>query len=440
MTDRRTAEKSRLIEHGEHEGFKVPCCPELVERPPCESIDIRYRLPFRSPNSRFPVELILHFRLERCAGPLSLGDIIYTTTLLPGEKVRLFTSDRYSRFSYDETKKLSYRHANTSEESYFMAGMAHASSSFLSLEASHYSDFYAEAAASGGGGAGIDLGFVSIGGSASASSFTSLRVIDFARAAASHAESSSRHVEVGVRAASSTSVGEVQTRTHAQGESQDHFESASREFQNPNHCHAISFFFYKLMKQQTLRFTLEAIERRLIDPAAPIDMRLRVPESLQKVSIRPEVVSATHPDRTALERRERESLAEKRIRGVVGLDPSIRTSDFSSAAAASPDDSAAALKAVDADLRQAGLLDGAGAIAPAFAAKLSWERVMLLPTAGVIVKGCLDDCDICEPEEKRRRELELERLDLENKLLAKRIELMQPEQPEAPKEPEPVKV
>jgi hypothetical protein len=410
-------------------GLAIPCCPPLVEQPPCESIDIRYRLTMRSPNSLLPVEVTLHFRFERCAGPLSLGDIIHTTTLLPGEKVRLFTSDRHSRFSFDERNQLAYRHAMTSEESYFMAGMAHATSNFASLEASHSKSFYAESAASGGGGAGIDLGFIEIGGSASASGFTSLSVSDFARVAASHAESSSRHVEVGVRAASSTSVGEVQTRTHREGESEDHFESASRELENPNHCHAISFFFYKLMKQQTVRFTLEAIERRLIDADAPTDTRLVDSTLYQRVAVRSEVVSATHPDRLAMERRDRESQAERSAGGTEALRARISAGSFSQATPMTAAVRQRTLNTVDADLRQAGLIDARGAVAPAFKARVSWERTVLLPTAGVIIKGCLDDCDICEPEEKRRRALELDRMDLENQLLARKIALLDGSEP-----------
>lgn len=413
---------------GDCEGLAIPCCPPLVEHPPCESIDIRYRLPYRPANSRLRSEILLHFRLERCAGPLSLGDIIHTTTLLPGEKVRLFTSDRHSRFSFDQSSQLAYRHATTSEESYFMAGMAHSVSNFASLEASHSQSIYAESAVSGGGGAGIDLGIIEIGGSASASGFSSFSVSDFARAAASHAESSSRHVEAGVRAASSTSVGEVQTRAHAEGQSQDHFESASRVFENPNHCHAISFFFYKLMKQQTLRFTLEAIERRLIDPAAPIDTRLYAAALAQKVAIRPEVVSAAHPDRLAIERRDRESLAERRRASVEMLRETIIPE--SAATAVTPSVRAAGFKAIDDELRQASILDAAGGIAPAFRQQITWERTVLLPTAGIIVKGCLDDCNICEPAVRRRRELELERMALENRLLARKIALMRAEDAE----------
>jgi hypothetical protein len=57
-------------------------------------------------------------------------------------------------------------------------------------------------------------------------------------------------------------------------------------------------------------------------------------------------------------------------------------------------------------------------------AEINYERETSLPTAGVIVKSCLDDCDICEPEVHKRTTLELERMELENKLLARQIELL----------------
>ena len=62
-------------------------------------------------------------------------------------------------------------------------------------------------------------------------------------------------------------IGEVQSRSHSEGESEDHFESASRVFANPNRCHAVTFYFYQINKTQTVRLTLEAIRRIVIDPA-----------------------------------------------------------------------------------------------------------------------------------------------------------------------------
>ena len=58
-------------------------------------------------------------------------------------------------------------------------------------------------------------------------------------------------------------------------------------------------------------------------------------------------------------------------------------------------------------------------------AEVGYERRTSLPTAGVIVKACLDDCSACEPELEKKIGLELQRLDLQNKLLAKQIELLE---------------
>src|SRR4051794_28448025 len=91
----------------------VPCCPPLEKCNCCDVLDFRYRMPFRpildARNQAVRVEVTLVFRFERCPGPMALGDLTYSTTLLPGERVRLFTSDRHSRFYLDSDSQLSYR-------------------------------------------------------------------------------------------------------------------------------------------------------------------------------------------------------------------------------------------------------------------------------------------------------------------------------------------
>ena len=252
----------------------LECCPTLEPCDVCDVIDVRFRLPFlpaagAANRAPVPVQVTLHFRLTRCSGSLSLGDILYSTTLLPGEHVRLFTSDRHSRFSFDSETSLAYRQATTSEESLFMAGMASAVSNVNVNENASATSSYHTSSLSGGGGAGLDLGIIKIGGSASGSSYDAKSASAFAQSLSQHADSSSRHVEVATRAASTTSVGEVSTRAHTQGESEDQYEASSREFSNPNRCHALSFLFYKLNKCQTIRWELVGIERTVLDPAAP---------------------------------------------------------------------------------------------------------------------------------------------------------------------------
>ena len=88
--------------------MKIPCCPELIKDDNCDIFEFTRTLnyPILSHDQRIIVQLILLFRLKRCTLGLTLGDPVYTTTLLPGEKVKLFTSDRRTKFTYDASTQL----------------------------------------------------------------------------------------------------------------------------------------------------------------------------------------------------------------------------------------------------------------------------------------------------------------------------------------------
>ena len=102
-------------------GHDAACCPQLAPNDLCDVLDFYYRLTYPTTVNQLQVnvEVKLHFRFSRCRGPLAMGDLLYTTTLLPGEKVRLFTSDRRSKFTFDTTTKFGYRNTQSSEESFF---------------------------------------------------------------------------------------------------------------------------------------------------------------------------------------------------------------------------------------------------------------------------------------------------------------------------------
>jgi hypothetical protein len=407
----------------------LECCPTLEPCDVCDVLDFRFRLPYRpaEPGTHPPVEVILHFRLTRCAGPLSLGDIIYSTTLLPGEQVRLFTSDRHSRFSFDSDTHLSYRQHTTSEESFFMSGMANSVNNINVNDRGSATSSFHSSAVSGGGGLGIDLFGISLGGSVSGSSYDSRSTSAFARSLSQHADSSSRHVEFATRAASSTTVGEVSTRTHSEGESEDQYESSSRVFSNPNHCHALTFLFYRLNKCQIIRWELVGIERHVNDPAAPTSVQLNDPPPFSGVSVVPDSVLATSKERVDVERRAQAATAETLATGASFA----RVAFLATAVAARPIAVAtrqAALEAVDKELVAEGLLTKAGEVSEHAKTLFGWEREIALPTAGVIVKGCLDECNTCEPALEREIDLDLERKQLENELLKKQIELLEKSQ------------
>lgn len=416
---------------------KVPCCPTLEPCDTCDHLDFRYRLPFRpvvaagDRRQVVPVEVTLHYRLTRCAGPLTLGDLIYSSTLLPGEKVRLFTSDRHSRFTFDSETNLSYRQETTSEESYYMAGMAYSMSNLNLLDTTKSSSSFSQSSVSGGGGAGIDLGIFSIGGSASASSYDANSASAVSRQLSQHADSSSRHVEVGTRAASSTSVGEVATRAHQQGESEDQYESSSRVFSNPNHCHAITFFFYRINKCQTIRFELVEIERRVDDPATPTGVQLNPPKPATSVAVLSSAVLSTAKARLEVAQRAQASVGVEQGETTAAAVSGAQFRGIAQFVVQEPlpvDLRKAALAQVDKELIAEGLLDKNGNVNPDLVKRVSWERQIALPTPGVLVKGCLDECSVCEPELQQKMALELDHMKLENDLLKKKIDLLEKSQ------------
>jgi hypothetical protein len=415
----------------------VSCCPQLEPCEVCDVLNFPYRLPFRplvrtgDQQQIVPVEVTLRFRLTRCSGPLSLGDLVYSTTLLPGEKVQLYSSDRHSRFSFDSETKLSYHTETTSEESYYAAGMAYGMSNLNVLDTTNASSSFSSSSVSGGGGAGIDLGFFSIGGSVSAGSYDANSTSRLAHSLSQHSQSLQQHMEVSTRAAASTSVGEVATRTHQQGESEDQFESSSRTFSNPNRCHALTFLFYRINKCQKVKFELVRIDRRVDDPLAPTGVDLNPPKPVTGVSVLSSRVLATSSNRLDVATRALQSVA-------VEQGDANRTTGFLAArtlinvggqAAIPLNVRQAALQLVDQDLVNEKLIDKvSGEVTKAAQQAFGWEKTMSIPTPGVLVKGCLDDCDACEPQLEKLYELEIARKDLENQLLAKQIALLEKSQ------------
>src|SRR6266851_1464509 len=360
----------------------VACCPQLEPCEVCDILNFTFRLPFRpvvdvgGQRLTVPVEVTLHYRLTRCAGPLSLGDLMYTTTLLPGEEVRLSSSDRHTRFSFDSETNLSYHNESTSEESYYAAGMAYGMSNLNVLDTTNASSSFSTSSVSGGGGAGIDLGFFSIGGSAAASSHDAHSTSTLAHSLSQHAESLQQHMEVSTRAAASTSIGEVATRNHQQSESDDQYESASRTFKNPNHCHAITFLFYRINKCQTVKFELASIERRIDDPAAPTGVVLNPPKPVTGVAVRSSAVLATGANRLDVARRAQESVVVEQGSAGTAARTLLGRSFASLAQAPIPVNARqAALKQVDQDLVKEGLLDKVGGgVAPAAQKALGWDK------------------------------------------------------------------
>ena len=135
------------------------------------------------------------------------------TTLLPGEKVRLFTTDRRSRFSFDSASKVSYRNEQTQEEHFYMSSM-HDFMSDLTVRDSSRASNTSKGSAQGHGETSGVLESIFGGPSVDVSgSYNASSTSDFLRELSQHASASDRRSEMGARASSTVSIGEVQTRT-----------------------------------------------------------------------------------------------------------------------------------------------------------------------------------------------------------------------------------
>ncbi|HEY6082029.1 MAG TPA: hypothetical protein VIU45_01145 [Chitinophagaceae bacterium] len=413
----------------------IPCCPDLIPDDHCDVFQYKRILnyPVTLPAAdvqprQLTVEVVLHFKFTRCTLGLTLGDPAYSTTLLPGEKVRLQSTDRRSRFTFDSESKLSTRSEQISEEQFYMTALQNyvadgansQSGSAFSSDSSNW-NFHGDAH----GSVGLSL----FGGSADAStnasgSHNSKSVSDYLNEQRSHAQGAATQSVGETRKAHSVSIGEVSSRTHIQGESEDQFESSSREFSNPNHCHAITFIFYRLNKKQKITYELVEIERRVLDPAAPVRRPNYTPILKSSVAVVPQDLTATNKIFT-----NKELLVAGTEQGganAAGIPAGAQflAQGFTQFQVATPipaDIRNAALTQVNAQLLAEGLLDEKGNTSTGIKKQIFFESVFSLPTAGVIVKGCLDDCDICEPEVK-------ERLQLENELLKKQIDLLEKSQ------------
>lgn len=411
------------------------CCPELPDGKKCDYLDFVYRLTHTATVDndnrvqRVPVEVSLHMRLERCTGPMELGNLVYSTTLLPGEKVRLFSMDRRSRFTFDSETQLSYRHERMAEEQLYMDTL----DSFMSdLESSDRTSSSSSSSGSASSKAGTSslLGSIFNGPSVSMSgSYNAQSTRDFLREINVHAESSHNRSVQMTRESSSVSIGEVSSRQHAEGESESHLESSSRTFHNPNHCHAVSYLFYQVNKVQTVRLTIQAVRTRVIDPAGN--------SSVVSRPARPDSALSTIPA-GVLANSSRLPEAVSSIKAVEqqnNLSTNFARVNLASLAAVSTNQepvsaslSAQATGAVQADLKKQGILDAKGNVTREIRAEVEFEFRTSLPTPGVVVKGCLDDCQTCEPALQEKIKLELEHKKLQNDLLKKRIDLLEKSQ------------
>jgi len=255
-------------------------------------------------------------------------------------------------------------------------------------------------------------------------------VADYLNQQKTHVQSAASQSVNATRKAHSVSIGEVSSRTHIQGESEDHFEASSREFSNYNKCHAVTYMFYRLNKKQKIKFELIAIEKRILDDNAPIGGVLQPSPAKIPIALVPQDVPATAVLKRATEtanvaafstRIANLELASFATAPTAVLTKPVFTTDQNLGLPLDAETRTKALKEVTEQLASNNLIDKDSKVSKEIKQQIEFETEFSLPTPGIIVKGCLDDCDVCEPQLK-------ERMQLENDLLRKQIELLEKSQ------------
>lgn len=372
------------------------------------------------------VEADIHLRFTRETGGLFLGDPVYAHTLLPGEKVRLETSDRRSKFSLDSESKLSYKSVQMSESQYFLSALRHFSAESEATQSGNNEsgnngawDFHGDASGS--------LGFFSASASTNANgSYNNHSFSEYLNAQRYHAESAESNAVEATNKAMSVSVGEVSTRAHQEGSSEDHFESSSREFRNENKSHAVSYLFYRLNKRQTITFELTAIELRIKDPNSQTGFTHIAPAATH-IKLIPQFLPATSKiarEYRALDAKNESGRYAKFSANTEGVSREKLFLDVNR-----PNFDAAtrqrAIEKVKKELMSTQVIQENGDPTSQLLAKINFKKESSLPTAGIVVKGYIDTCNTSEPLMLRRYELENEHLSLQNDLLRKQIELLE---------------
>jgi len=185
------------------------------------------------------------------------GSLLYTLTLLPGEKVRLFEFDRYRRVK-SSTERVS---VHTS----FRQTMSALSQSRRSTSTSAYVDTladirtHADTSVSAGGGLAGFFGAPQVKGEVGVDTQTTIA------SGASTRTSSEQFAQIAVTA--SQAIEAERSLVVSRFEETEHQSTTERTLQNDNHCYAVTYFIRRVNEVYAIYTRVESIEWRLGDSA-----------------------------------------------------------------------------------------------------------------------------------------------------------------------------
>lgn len=243
-----------------------PCDPPWLPDKACLIwYEYRYfRVPFRSETKsattlRLGEERYIEFRIlyqhRMCLVGKQHGPLLYTVTLLPGEKVTLYHSDRYRQITSVQDRY--------SVQTTFMQFLSTVHEARVTNTLSQLSDKLVKADTSFSSSVSLDIGV----GSGSMSN------------SASASYSDHNAVQIGsVSDQFQQSIAQASLLTHAERSvvvstyaEKDSLDTSARTIQNDNACRAVTYFVRKVMELYNFSTVVAEISYRVIAPNVPSD-------------------------------------------------------------------------------------------------------------------------------------------------------------------------
>lgn len=225
-------------------------------------------------NAGARVEIRLRYEHSLCLMGRKQGPIVHSLTLLPKEEIRIFEYDRYRR-STSETTRFS---THTS----FFTMTQRVQDAYSSTKVDAGASIRTSSSASAEGGGGIDLGIISFGGGASASTSVSTNAFfDISSVSQNFSH---------VAQTSSLAVESERSIVVSTFEDRESVHSTARTLRNDNDCRAITYTVRRVYEVYSLSTRIVNIEvlvgNQWLDvAAAPAAVQEVVKKFLDKVSI-----------------------------------------------------------------------------------------------------------------------------------------------------------
>lgn len=401
-----------------------PCLPlPMKPEPTCDIMNLNYRLRVVAPKAKRFVWLGLHYEVERCSLEYTLGDLIYSTTLLPQEKVWLSFRNRHSvsRLTEDVSYSAS-THARSSESLWMDTFRNLATDTLMTDKTRTRSSSQSSFETKGEGGYWSFL-FWGGGDVETEGKFDSQSAMDYSREVRRHLRSSFHQTNEITRTAESTSITEISSHRAVERELRDELKAGVRVFQNINHCHTLTFLFYSIARRQHVRISLTGVSYRAVNSDTHADMpilrkgyQLNVAEN-QEVMKYAEV--AKQPELVAMLKASSNPIVPRMSKYVVAAKPvAVLRTDREFLEATPSVRMEVPMK------ERENAVEEVRKMLPEEQFKFELKEETLLPTNAVYLDSALGACLACEPYVLEKQKLELERLKLENQRLQRETKLL----------------